>query len=68
MPGKDCIVKGFEKSTVVYMNKPYMNITINGNRAKFETFAYYLRRDMETGTDFNDSYLIDNNFAWIMSG
>lgn len=68
MPGKDCIVKGFEKSTVVYMNKPYMNITINGNQAKFETFAYYLRRDMETGTDFNDSYLIDNNFAWIMSG
>lgn len=50
------------------MNKPYMNITINGNQAKFEIFAYYLRRDMETGTDFNDSYLIDNNFAWIMSG
>lgn len=68
MPGKDCIVKGFEKSSVVYMNKPYMNITINGNQAKFETYAYYLRHDMETGTDFNDSYLIDNNFAWIMSG
>lgn len=68
MPGKDCIVKGFEKSTVVYMNKPYMNVKINGNKATFITYAYYLASDMETGTDFNDNFLIDVNFAWIKSG
>lgn len=68
MIGKDCIVKGFEKSTVVDMKKPYMNIIINGNQAKFETFAYYLVYDMETGAEFYDNFLIDNNFAWIMSG
>lgn len=45
-----------------------MNVKINGNKATFVTYAYYLASDMETGTDFNDSYLIDNNFAWIMSG
>ena len=67
MPGKDCIVKGFEKSTVVYMDKPYM-VKINGNRATFTTYAYYLASDMETGTDFNDNFLIDVNFAWIKSG
>ena len=68
MPGKDCIVKGFEKSTVVYMDKPYMDVKINGNRATFTTYAYYLASDMETGTDFNDNFLIDVNFAWIKSG
>ena len=68
MPGKDCIVKGFEKSTVVYMDKPYMDVKINGNRATFTTYAYYLSYDMETGTDFNDNFLIDVNFAWIKSG
>lgn len=68
MPGKDCIVKGFEKSTVVYMDKPYMDVKINGNRATFTTYAYYLASDMETGTDFNDNFLIDVNFAWIQSG
>lgn len=56
-------MKGFEESTIVYMDKPYMNVIINGNQAKFETFAYYLASDMETGTDFNDNFLIDNNFA-----
>ena len=55
MPGKDCIVKGFEKSTVVYMDKPYMDVKINGNRATFTTY-------------FNDNFLIDVNFAWIKSG
>ena len=68
MPGKDCIVKGFEKSTVVYMDKPYMDVKINGNRATFTTYAYYLASDMETGTDFNDNFLFDVNFAWIKSG
>ena len=68
MPGEDCIVKGFEKSTVVYMDKPYMDVKINGNRATFTTYAYYLASDMETGTDFNDNFLIDVNFAWIKSG
>ena len=68
MPGKDCIIKGFEKSTVVYMDKPYMDVKINGNRATFTTYAYYLASDMETGTDFNDNFLIDVNFAWIKSG
>lgn len=68
MPGKDCIVKGFEKSTVVYMDKPYMDVKINGNRATFTTYAYYLASDMETGTDFNDNFLIDVNLAWIKSG
>ena len=68
MPGKDCIVKGFEKSTVVYMDKPYMDVKINGNRATFTTYAYYLASDMETGTDFNDNFLIDVNFAWNKSG
>lgn len=68
MPGKDCIVKGFEKSTVVYMDKPYMDVKINENRATFTTYAYYLASDMETGTDFNDNFLIDVNFAWIKSG
>ena len=68
MPGKDCIVKAFEKSTVVYMDKPYMDVKINGNRATFTTYAYYLASDMETGTDFNDNFLIDVNFAWIKSG
>lgn len=68
MPGKDCIVKGFEKSTVVYMDKPYMDVKINGNRATFTTYTYYLASDMETGTDFNDNFLIDVNFAWIKSG
>ena len=68
MPGKDCIVKGFEKSTVVYMDKPYMDVKINGNRATSTTYAYYLASDMETGTDFNDNFLIDVNFAWIKSG
>ena len=68
MPGKDCIVKGFEKSTVVYMDKPYMDVKINGNRATFTTYAYYLASDMETGTDFNDKFLIDVNIAWIKSG
>lgn len=66
--GKPCIVKGFKKGTVVYMDQPYMNIKINGNKATFETYAYYLASDMETGTDFNDNYLIDVNFAWIKSG
>ena len=68
MPGKDCIVKGFEKSTVVYMDKPYMDVKINGNSSTFTTYAYYLASDMETGTDFNDNFLIDVNFAWIKSG
>ena len=50
------------------MNKPYMNVKINGNKATFITYAYYLASDMETGTDFNDNFLIDVNFAWIKSG
>ena len=40
-------------------------VKINGNRATFTTYAYYLASDMETGTDFNDNFLIDVNFAWI---